>query len=162
MFSLFLAVITLLPTVTLAMKCLPLNFTAEWSFKSINSPEFKKSFASLEPSYREDYCELHTVLEYRQRMIRIRSINNSAENPHEYISKSMIWSSIEIFAARSSGLLQTISTEHHVTTRCDMGDWCDLDLLFYHINWLMGINYYLLMDEVLPLFIKQEETPGKD
>ena len=162
MFSLFLAAITLLPTVTLTMKCLPLDFAAEWSFESINSPEFKESFASLEPGYREDYCELHTVLEYRERVVRIRSINNSAENPDESISKSMIWSSIMIFPARSSGRLQTITTEHHVTTRCDLGDWCDRDILFYHINWLMEINYYFLMNEVSLLFIEQENTPGKD
>lgn len=160
LFSLLVAVITLLPTATLAIKCLPLNFIATWSFKGIKSLAFKKSFESLEPSYREDYCELHTLLEYSRRVVQIRSINNTAES-HD-LSSGMVWFHIKIFQNGNTGELRTLSTEHHVTTRCSGEDWCDLHLLFYHLDWLMRINYDGLVEHLVPLFIKQEKTSGKD
>ncbi|MCC7160104.1 MAG: hypothetical protein IT281_11315 [Ignavibacteria bacterium] len=132
----------------------------ESSLESFDLPEFKRSLEILQPSNREDCCEIHVLVQYRERLLLIRSLKNATES--HPASNNTLQFLLKIVRKKNTTQLKPISAEHHFTVRCEGDDWCDREYMFDTIPWLMQQNYETVVDAMAPLFIKQADKPGTD
>jgi hypothetical protein len=68
---------------------------------------------------------------------------------------------VQFITAMLPGTNKEIHYENQLEYVCSDNDTCEKQFLFYHVGWLLKLNYTDLLEHSASLLIGEGDTPGK-
>jgi hypothetical protein len=146
--------------VTYGLSCITFNNTFpirldHFDLDNLTWDGFEQDINKLPVTTSEEQCRVLIFINYADQVVMGVKFTNLLKASELAIGE------VQFITAMLPGTNKEIHYENQLEYVCSDNDTCEKQFLFYHVGWLLKLNYTDLLEHSASLLIGEGDTPGK-